>query len=151
MEAAFDTHGGHFNPVVNFFLAEITYYEHESSNKWLYSWKEVVLGDLINYNEDYPANPRRGGYGNPPPYDTHKALNFCEIKNSLTGTQGNSVNIDEIGNMRLQPVGGYKEGEFGQSGGECANKVIVVMFIMRTAEGKMYHAFQYENAIDGPC
>lgn len=68
-------------------------------------------------------------------------LNTAEANNDGTGTQGNSIDIDgtvfdDNTSLAIQPVEGDP-----------------VVWVVRTydTDGTALYAFQYENAVDGPC
>lgn len=117
-------------PAWRTFWAKIGTAHYLATNRWEYDWVEQwrVAGVW--------ADKPRGRSST----ETTRALNSVESFNDGSGVEGNSINIDNLGDgFDLQPVQGepvvrmrvdfYKDGE----------------------RWKIAYSFSYENAVDGEC
>lgn len=123
-------------------------------NRYLYTWEEVELNDLVFRLKDGGRNGGFPNYGDSFDY----ALNLCEAFNvaDRAGVQGNSINqaggAYPLG-FSLQPVGGTRSAASLPGLNQAANTVVVEMRWMATVGGSrsMRKVFEYQNADDGRC
>ena len=117
------------------FLAEITGFGADGTNRWKYSWKEVVKTSTGHGGGAWTFGTRSGTTATDP------ARNFVEVMNSGTGVQGNGVDLsgaDFPAGFSIQPV--------------PAERILVRMMpVVVVGAGVIEYWFSYENGIDGTC
>lgn len=122
-------------------LAEITGWVAlgTSGRRWKYAWQEVQISstDTAVVKQNGRVGTLAAGY----------ALNLRELRNSSSGTQGNSIDMSRAyypTNFALQPIG-------GGSAGSPAIRVVLWVWPWTRADGATCYLCEYENAVDGSC
>lgn len=115
------------------FLAKITGSASIATNRYEYSWTEVVLtsGDAVS-----PRSNARSGT---------EALNLCEMANTATSV-GSGVDVggtDYPSNFSMMPI--------GKTGDGTLIDVVVVMSAVRDEDGVLRSVFSMVNSHDGNC
>lgn len=129
------------------FWALITGFVSIGPNRWGYAFSALSIdpAKAVAINPDGPAETTSGNY----------AINMTEAKNTGTGVEGHSVNVDGAdypGGFEVQPVGGRQSYDSGDPGyNTIGTQVAVQMWISRDTNGYAVYTFEYQNADDGTC
>jgi hypothetical protein len=116
-----------------YFLAKITASSALATNRYYYTWTEVVLDDSDAF--DVRDNSRTGT----------AALNLCEMSNTAD-TVGAGIDVGSA----TYPSG-FSMMPIGKAGDDTLIDVLVVMYGVRDDTGALRAVFSLANAHDGVC